>query len=36
LRDLQGQFGHADPRTTMRYAKTQLQERQGAFGKAFS
>jgi len=34
--DLQGQFGHADPRTTMRYSKKQLQQRQGAFGKAFA
>jgi site-specific recombinase XerD len=36
LPDLQGQFGHADPRTTMRYSKKQLLRRQGAFGKAFS
>jgi integrase len=36
LGDLQGQLGHADPRTPMRYAKTQLHKRQGAFGKAFS
>jgi integrase len=34
--DLQGQFGHADPRTTMRYSKKQMQRRQAAFGKAFS
>ena len=36
LPDLQGQFGHGDPRTTMRYSIKQLQRRQGAFGKAFS
>ena len=36
LADLQAQFGHADPRTTMRYSKKQLRGRQGAFGKAFS
>ncbi|KGM38694.1 hypothetical protein JY96_21195 [Aquabacterium sp. NJ1] len=34
--ELQGQLGHADPRTTMRYGKTQLQERQSAFERAFS
>ena len=36
LADLQAHFGHADPRTTMRYAKKQLPRRQGAFGKAFA
>lgn len=34
--ELQEQFGHADPRTTRRYSKVQLQKRQRAFGKAFA
>ena len=34
LPDIQGQFGHADPRTAMRYSKKQLQRRQSAFGRA--
>lgn len=32
---VQGQFGHADPRTTMRYAKTQLAQRLAAVAQAF-
>ncbi|MEK8034180.1 tyrosine-type recombinase/integrase [Ideonella sp. DXS29W] len=36
LAAVQGQFGHAKPETTMRYAKVQLDQRQDAFGAAFS
>ena len=36
LPELQAQFGHADPRTTMRYSKVQLRRRQAAVSKAFA
>jgi integrase len=36
LPELQAQFGHTDPRTTMRYSKVQLRRRQAAVSKAFA
>ncbi len=35
LEVVQAQLGHADPRTTMRYAKAQLQRLQDGMEKAF-
>ena len=35
LEVVQEQLGHKDPRTTMRYAKAQLERRQEELGKAF-
>jgi hypothetical protein len=32
----QRQAGHADPRTTMRYARTQLAQLQDEMGSVFS
>lgn len=36
LQQLQRHFGHADPATTSRYGKAQLQQRQRAFEQAFA
>lgn len=36
LQQLQRHFGHADPATTSRYSKAQLQQRQRAFERAFA
>jgi integrase len=35
LEVLQAQLGHADPRTTMRYARAQLQRVQDGMERAF-